>query len=124
MTDTAHATAHDPDMKVKAYFTVFIALAVFTAVSFVANWAAHPEHAWITPFTSFVIILGVAIIKAVLVALIFMHLKFDWSKLYFLIITALIMGTMMMTVLMPDIVIAWQHSQHPLAQPVSTTGTR
>jgi hypothetical protein len=33
----------------------------------------------------------------------FMHLKWDWKFLYFLIIPVFIMGTMMMTVLLPDI---------------------
>ncbi len=126
MTDTGHATTDDAahDMRVKAYFTVFIALSVFTAVSFVANWAAHPERGWITLHTSFAIILGVAVIKAFLVGLIFMHLKYDWGKVYFIIVPIFILGVMMMMVLMPDIVIAWQPSQHPLEPPVSTTGTR
>jgi caa(3)-type oxidase subunit IV len=124
MTNTAHATTDDAahDMQVKAYFTVFIALSVFTAVSFVANYMANQE--WISRTTSFAIILGVAVVKAILVGLIFMHLKFDWSKLYFMIIPAFILATMMMAVLMPDIVIAWQAGQHPLEPPVSTTGTR
>jgi heme/copper-type cytochrome/quinol oxidase subunit 4 len=126
MTETGHATTHDAahDLRVKAYFTVFIALSIFTAVSFVANWAAHPERQWISPVTSFAIILGVAIIKAFLVGLIFMHLNFDWGKVYFIIVPIAILGVMMMLVLMPDIVIAWQPSQEPLEPPVSTTGTR
>ncbi len=124
MTETGHATTHDAahDLRVKAYFTVFIALSVFTAVSFVANWAAH--HDYISSFTSFAIILGVAIIKAFLVGLIFMHLNFDWGRVYFIIVPIFILGVMMMMVLMPDIVIAWQPSQNPLEPPVSTTGTR
>lgn len=126
MTETGHATTHDAahDLRVKAYFAVFIALSIFTAVSFVANWAAHPERAWITPHTSFAIILGVAVIKAILVGLIFMHLYFDWGRVYFIIVPISILGVMMMMVLMPDIVIPWQPSQEPLDPPVSTTGTR
>ncbi len=121
MTET-HDDSHD--MRVKAYFSVFIALSIFTAVSFVANWAAHPERAWITPHTSFAIILGVAVVKAVLVGMIFMHLKFDWGRVYFVIIPISIMAMMMMMVLMPDIVIAWQPGQEPLEPAVSITGTR
>jgi caa(3)-type oxidase subunit IV len=126
MSETGHATTHDAahDLRVKAYFTVFIALSIFTAVSFIANYAAHPEQGWITPFTSFAIILGVAVIKAILVGLIFMHLNFDWGKVYFIIVPIFILGVMMMMVLMPDIVIPWQPSQNPLEPPVSTTGTR
>jgi cytochrome c oxidase subunit IV len=62
---------------------------------------------YISKFASFLVILGVAIVKAALVGWIFMHLKFDWRKLYFLIVPAFILGAMMMIVLMPDIVLAW-----------------
>ena len=124
MTEPGHATTHDAehDMRVKAYFTVFIALSIFTAVSFIANYGVH--HGWLGAHTSFAIILGVAIVKAFLVGLIFMHLKFDWGKVYFIIVPIFILGTMMMMVLLPDIVIAWQPSQQPLEPPVSVTGTR
>jgi caa(3)-type oxidase subunit IV len=99
----AHGGAH-----VREYLIVFGALAIFTLVSFVANYAAHPEQGWISPFTSFVIILVVAVVKAVLVAMFFMHLKFDWGRVYFLIVPVLILGTVMMIVLLPDIVLAWR----------------
>jgi cytochrome c oxidase subunit IV len=99
----AHGGAH-----VKAYLIVFGFLAFFTLTSFVANYAAHPEHAWISPFTSFVIIFVVAVVKAVLVATFFMHLNFDWGRVYFLIVPVLILGTVMMIVLLPDIVLAWR----------------
>ena len=124
MTETGHATTDDAahDMRVKAYFTVFIALSIFTAVSFLANEAVR--QGWIGTYTSFVIIIGVAIIKAFLVGMIFMHLKYDWGRVYFIIVPIFILGVMMMMVLMPDIVIAWQPGQHPLEPPVSTTGTR
>jgi caa(3)-type oxidase subunit IV len=99
----AHAHAGPP---VLAYVIVFAALSVFTAVSFIVNGIFHePEH----KLTGAVIILIVAIIKAVLVGLIFMHLKYDWARLYFLIIPVFILGVMMMMVLMPDIVFAWHH---------------
>jgi len=124
MTETGHATTHDAahDLRVKAYFTVFIALSVFTAISFIANEAVR--QGWISVATSVTIIMVVAVIKAFLVGLIFMHLNFDWGKVYFIIVPIFILGVMMMMVLMPDIVIPWQQSQQPLEPPVSTTGTR
>jgi caa(3)-type oxidase subunit IV len=107
--DASTPQAHDDHGRmVRRYLTVFIALAVFTLASFVANYAASEEHQWITKGVSFAIILGVAIVKAVLVGMIFMHLNFDWRKLYFMIFPAFILGAMMMMVLMPDIVLAWQ----------------
>ena len=74
-----------------------------------ANFAASEEHQWISKGVSFVIILGVAVVKAALVGYIFMHLVSDWRKLYFMIFPAFILGAMMMIVLLPDIVLAWQH---------------
>jgi hypothetical protein len=38
-----------------------------------------------------------------------MHLLLDWKRLYFMIIPVMIMGTMMLIVLLPDIVLAWHH---------------
>src|SRR5262245_9652536 len=104
MADSSHSGAHaGPNLK--AYLSIGIALAVFTSVSFIANrWAQdYDERA----MTSFVIILGVAVCKAILVAMVFMHLKWDWSKLYFLIFPAFIIGSMLCIVLLPDIVLAW-----------------
>lgn len=101
MTETHDTTAHHGP-NVKAYMTVFAALVVFTAMSFVVNrFLGHT-------FASFAIILGVAVCKAVLVAMIFMHLKWDWGRLYFLVIPVMILGTMMLIVFLPDIVLAWR----------------
>jgi cytochrome c oxidase subunit IV len=124
MTDTGHATTDDAahDLRVKAYFTVFAALSIFTAISFLANEAVR--QGWIGVYTSFAIIIGVAIIKAILVGLIFMHLMFDWGKVYFIITPIFVLAVMMMLVFLPDMVIAWQPGQTPLEPPVSTTGTR
>jgi cytochrome c oxidase subunit IV len=113
MTDTHHDETHS-DAVFKAYMVVAVALSIFTASSFFFNWLARrpledPLH--ISHITSFVLILGVAIIKATLVAVIFMHLKWDWKLLYFLIIPVFIMGAMMMMVLMPDILLGSMHDQ-------------
>jgi cytochrome c oxidase subunit 4 len=102
----AHDEHHGPN--VKSYLVVFGALSVFTGLSFLFNSMARREPPIITHTQSFLLILGVAIIKATLVGMYFMHLKFDWGRLYFLIIPAFILGTMMMIVLMPDIVLGWR----------------
>jgi len=103
--------AHDPHAghgpNVKVYFAVFGALAVCTALSFVFNWLAREEH--ITHLTSAGIIMAIAVLKAVLVAMIFMHLKWDWTRVYFVICPLFILATMMVIVLMPDLLLAWQH---------------
>jgi caa(3)-type oxidase subunit IV len=87
------------------YMVVFAALSLFTAISFVVNRIYPPPH-----FQGAAIILGVAIVKAFLVALIFMHLKWDWSRLYFLIIPAFILGAVLIIVLMPDMVLSWEYN--------------
>jgi caa(3)-type oxidase subunit IV len=113
-----HSTLSDPHAEevhgppVSTYVVIFGALLVFTTVSFIANYLAHPEVAAITRTASFVIILGVAVCKAVLVAMYFMHLKFEWGKLYFLVIPVMILTCMMIIVLLPDIVLTW-HEPSP-----------
>jgi caa(3)-type oxidase subunit IV len=99
--DVAH---HGPN--VRAYFGVFGALVLCTLVSFVANVAER--QGVMSVFASFVIIFAVACLKATLVAVVFMHLMFDWKKVYILIVPALILGPMFMIVLLPDIVLAWK----------------
>jgi cytochrome c oxidase subunit 4 len=89
---------------------VALALAVFTLVSFIANQLVLQGN--LAVFSAFVIILGVAIFKATLVGMYYMHLKYEWGKLYFMIIPAFILATMMIIVLMPDIVVAW-HNEPP-----------
>ncbi len=111
MTDDApQPEAHDDHGRmVRMYLAVFIALAFFTLASFAANFAASGEHPWISKGASFAIVIGVAVIKAALVGYVFMHLMADWRKLYFMIFPAFILGAVMMFVLLPDMVLAWQH---------------
>jgi cytochrome c oxidase subunit 4 len=105
MTEAHHDEAHDARL-MKIYRAVAIALAVFTASSFGVNWLVRDGH--LSSTIGFLLILGVAIFKAVLVGMYFMHLYFDWGKLYFMIVPAFILGVMMMFVLLPDIVFAWR----------------
>ncbi len=88
---------------VQAYLYVFGALCVCTLISFVANhFLAHDD-----PRASAGIIMGVAVVKAVLVAGIFMHLKFDFGKLYCIILPVCVVTVMMVIILSIDIVLAW-----------------
>jgi len=109
MTDTlsphpATPSGHNEDSAhFKAYMVVFALLCVFTAVSFVVNHILGQNH------TSMLIILGVAVVKALCVAMIFMHLKTDWGKVFFIVIPVSVMSVMMIIVLLPDIVLTWHH---------------
>lgn len=105
MTDAHVADEHHgPDVRI--YLVIFGALSVVTAITFSANFAAR--QGWIPEFASFLIILGIAIFKATLVAVYFMHLLFDWKRVYMMIVPALILGPMLVIVLLPDIVLAWK----------------
>jgi caa(3)-type oxidase subunit IV len=99
--------------KAKVYLVIGGALGVFTAVSFIINSLEQGEHPLLTANQGFFIILAVAIVKATLVVAYFMHVVWDWKKVLFMIIPALILGAMMMFVLMPDIVEAWHFHPNP-----------
>jgi cytochrome c oxidase subunit 4 len=99
MTDPHHAAHEHHGPTFRAYMIIALILAICTSLSFLFNQTVP----W--KFVAFVLILGVAITKATLVGMYFMHLKWDWKLLYFLIIPAFILGTMMMVVLMPDILL-------------------
>ena len=64
----------------------------------------------------------VAIIKATLVVAYFMHLVWDWGKVGFMIIPALILGAMMAVVLYPDIVAAWKRDAANAALAMAARG--
>ena len=107
MSESHHADAHaGHGPTIMSYLVVGIALSIFTAVSFGVNYQV--TNGRISAEVGFVIILGVAIVKATLVGAYFMHLKFDWRMIYFMLIPVFILATMMMIVLLPDIVLAWK----------------
>jgi caa(3)-type oxidase subunit IV len=102
--------AHGP-ATIQPYMMIFAALSVFTAVSFIVNYFVR--QGTLSAGTGFVIILGVAVIKALLVATYFMHLKWDWGRLYVLIIPGLVLAPMLVFALLPDIVMYWFHVAGP-----------
>jgi caa(3)-type oxidase subunit IV len=113
------ATTHDPAAHhgptFQIYMLIAAALGVFTALSFLFNYMARELH-WITHGQSFALILAVAICKAALVGAVFMHLKWDWPLLYFMIVPVFILGTMMMVVFLPDAVFAWLNDAAALSE--------
>jgi caa(3)-type oxidase subunit IV len=89
----------------RAYMVVAVALGVFTIASFVVNFLEHTGT--ITPVVGFWVILGVAVVKAILVAMYFMHLVTDWGLVYFLIVPVLILAALTGLALLPDMVLDW-----------------
>jgi cytochrome c oxidase subunit IV len=105
MTDT-HAHAHGP-ATTRPFIIIFVLLCIFTAVSFIVNLFVREGH--ISAGTGFVIILSVAVVKALCVAVIFMHLKWDWGRVYFLVIPALVLAPMLVFALLPDVLLYWNN---------------
>lgn len=90
---------HGPTLPV--YLGVAGALGGFTAVSFIVSAMGYAHS-----MGGLAIILTVAVCKAMLVAAFFMHLNYDWKKLYFLIVPTLILCVMVALIFMPDFVVA------------------
>jgi cytochrome c oxidase subunit IV len=99
MSDSHHDDHAGPGFQ--TYMFVFYALCVCTALSFIVNFALGHN------LTSAGIIMIVAVIKASLVAAIFMHLKFDWGKLYCIILPVCVVTVMMVIILSIDATLAW-----------------
>ena len=101
-----HDHSDAPDEHFSLYVKVFVFLAVCTALSFIFNALARGDVISVGASAGF--ILFIAVIKAAAVVWIFMHLKWDWRKVYFLITPLLILCFMMIMILLPDLVLAWK----------------
>src|SRR5260221_3467610 len=99
--DEAHG--HEGHISDKTFMKIFGILLVCTMISFGANQLIGPEKA----VMNFIIILGVAVLKATLVVMFFMHLKIDWRKVFVFIMPTMILASVVLLVLWPGIVLAW-----------------
>lgn len=95
----AHGPAHASHLKL--FLTVFVLLCVLTGVSFCTYfdfWKTHvPETA------GWALMMAVAVCKALLVALFFMHLRWEANWKYVLTIPSLVMAAILAVSLIPDI---------------------
>jgi cytochrome c oxidase subunit IV len=82
------------------YMLIAVLLAACTLSSFVFNMFVHSKA--ISPVSGFLLILAVAFVKVILVGWVFMHLKWDWRSLYFLIVPVAMLGVLMMIVIASD----------------------
>jgi caa(3)-type oxidase subunit IV len=101
MIPMADEHAHDHGPTFKAYMAVFLMLCVCTALSFIVSAILGHNH------TSAAIIMAVAVVKATLVACIFMHLKWDFNKVYGIMLPVCIVTLMMVIILSIDQTLAW-----------------
>jgi cytochrome c oxidase subunit IV len=96
---------HDEDpTHLKMYIAVFIALCICTSLSFLINqFVGHGK------MLSVVLISCVSIVKAGLVAWVFMHLAADWRRVYGIMMPVCIMAVMMTIILSIDAALVWPH---------------
>lgn len=85
----------EPKVKPTGYFLVFAALMVLTALTVIAS--RLPFGAW-----DMVIAMGIAIVKAVLVVLIFMHVLYSSRLTWIIILSGLIWLTVLIVMTMND----------------------
>ncbi|OGH60821.1 MAG: hypothetical protein A3G34_08930 [Candidatus Lindowbacteria bacterium RIFCSPLOWO2_12_FULL_62_27] len=92
------ANAHgDPKRMVRVYIAIFAALAVLTVLTVWANSLHVPRPAAIA------IAAGIAIIKVCLIAMFFMHLKFEGKWIYGVVALALVAICILIFLISPDI---------------------
>jgi cytochrome c oxidase subunit 4 len=92
-----HAHGDDHSGHVKIYRNVFFSLLIFTLVEY---FYAHWFKDWFS-----VLVLGLmtwAVIKAGLVGLYFMHLKYEGKWVYMLLIPAAFLATVLVFGMLPD----------------------
>jgi cytochrome c oxidase subunit IV len=98
-----HATeAHAP------YLRVFAGLAVLTAIEY--YYAAIFKDHFAVLLTG---LLALAIVKAGLVGWYFMHLKFEGNWVYILIVPAMVLATIIVLALCPDMVLKYETEENP-----------
>jgi cytochrome c oxidase subunit IV len=96
--DAAH---HEQHGSYGTYISVFIALLVLTAISFVVGNSATLREK--TPGVMWSAMMAVSCAKAMLVILFFMHLKWEANWKYVLTIPASIMSVFLVLMLIPDV---------------------
>jgi cytochrome c oxidase subunit IV len=102
----AAGTFHDEDpTHYRMYVGVFAALCVATFTSFLVNQLIGAHN----PTLNASLIAAVSIVKAGLVAWIFMHLAADWRRVYGIMLPVVIMAVMMTIILSIDAALVWHH---------------
>ncbi len=89
---------HEVEVADRTYLKVFLALLIFTVLEFFYARFAQGH------FTALVLgLMALAVTKAALVAMFFMHLKFEGRWVYLLLVPASLLATALVLALYPDI---------------------
>jgi caa(3)-type oxidase subunit IV len=107
--DAAHAEHHEAHISDRTFLRVFGFLLCLTAATFAANQFLGER----AKFAAFIIIALIAVGKALLVVVWFMHLLLDWKKVFLFIVPVMILAPVIVIVLWPDIVLAWRLADVP-----------
>lgn len=103
-TQSGHQDHPEPN-----YFGVIIVLSVLTVIEIAVTYAPIPKL-----FIG-ILLVGLALTKAIMVAMFFMHLKFEKTTLALIAATPLVLCTLLIFALLPD---------HNPKHHVSTTGAQ
>ena len=95
-----HGDGHDDHNLMKAFVGVFIALLVLTALSFAIGSSPLMTQ---LPQAGWAVMMAISCAKAMLVIMIFMHLKWEANWKYVLTIPASIMSIFLLMMLVPDV---------------------
>jgi caa(3)-type oxidase subunit IV len=106
VTDASHAQKHDPHAAApaaahhvshkKTYMQIFVWLTILTAIEVGIVYVIHSRFVLIT------LLCALAIIKAALVAMFFMHLRFEKKTLALVVSVPLLLAGILILGLMPD----------------------
>jgi cytochrome c oxidase subunit 4 len=105
-------TVPTPHHSVNYYF-IFFSLVILTIVTVLVAM-----HRFESEVVNLLLALLVASIKATLVAMFFMHLKFEGKLIYLIFVVPLVLCVLLIVALIPDIVLtdpvkfAWSSSMH------------
>jgi cytochrome c oxidase subunit IV len=100
MPEEPHGVSVPMPHHVVPYVAIFLALVVLTVVTVaIAFWHAPNE------LINVALAMLVAIVKGSLVALFFMHLKFEGKLIYLIVIVPLILCVLIIMALIPDIIL-------------------
>lgn len=90
-----------PPTTIKGYLLVFFWLCVFTLIEVALSYVDMSRSLLA------ILLVGTSLIKAMLVATFFMHLKFEGKLIYFLVLFPSAIAVMFLLFLFPDIAIGY-----------------
>lgn len=108
------APAHEHAHQGPSYYLIFAALVVLTAVTVGVSYITG-----LSSEAALIIAMAIASLKATLVALFFMHLKFEIKPIYIVVGVPVVLTIILIIALMPDIAYHQNPTDIPAAAPAA-----